>query len=187
MLAPAELLRFPIHFAGAHGGYWEHPGPAISCLLVAAIAFFSRLPLVRRQVLVFSAVSAAGWIVLLGGVSPHYVIALAGLWTAACVGVLDGMPGRSAQVLRNALALCVFYQALVAMVAVLIGWGPRDVAFGIITKRYYLTSGLEPRKVHYPVRKIVEERIPQRGVVYADIRYEVDEAVRDRAFGEGEE
>jgi hypothetical protein len=25
----------------------------------------------------------------------------------------------------------------------------------------------------------------RRGVVYADIRYEVDEAIRDQAFGEG--
>lgn len=166
LLSPAELLKYPIIFAGAHGGYWEHPGPAIPALLLVAVFLFGRSAAPVQRILLFAGGSFGAWMIFCGGISPHYVIALAGLWTGACVGALGAVEGGSAGLLRNLLSLCVFYQALVALVAVLIGWGPRDIVFGIVTEDYYLGNGLEPLRVHYPLRKEIERRLPGRGTVY---------------------
>jgi len=63
---------------------------------------------------------------------------------------------------------------------------PRIEALGAIyptliaDNRRLQTVGLEPWRAE-------QEERARRGVVYADIRYRVDEAVRDQAFGEPEE
>ncbi len=159
------LMSFPNIFAGAHGGFWEHPGPAIPCLLLAAVVYFSRMPVNVRRLLLFCAGSAGTWFLFWGATSPHYIMGLCGLWTAAFIGTLVALPPATGLILRNLLAFLVFYQALVSLVAGTYRWGPRDVALGIISKPYYLTH-LPPTGVHYPIRKELERRYPDRGTVY---------------------
>jgi hypothetical protein len=64
------------------------------------------------------------------------------------------------------LQFTVFVQALLSVVAMTYGFGARDVAFGIISRDYYLTEGLKPRPVHYTARREMDERFPVRGKVY---------------------
>jgi len=89
-----------------------------------------------------------------------------GLWTAAFIAVVVSLPEVTGLLLRNLLAFLVFYQALVSLVAATIGWGPRDIAFGMISRDFYLTNGFEPKGIHYPIRKDLERRVPRRNGVY---------------------
>lgn len=163
---PRLLLRYPVEFAGSHGGFWEHPGPAIPAMLLAMLVYAGRLPEGVNQLLLFAIGSVGGWFLFCGGVSPHYIMSIAGLWTAGAIGVLPALPGWPRRVLWNALTFCVFLQAILSFVAATFRFGPRDVAMGMVTTDYYLANGLEPKRVHYPIRRELERIAPNRGTVY---------------------
>ncbi|MEK7767081.1 MAG: hypothetical protein AAB368_12665, partial [bacterium] len=67
LAAPEELLRYPVQFAGAHAGFWEHPGPALPALILAAVLFSSTLASAAVQLLLFGVGSAGAWLLLFGG------------------------------------------------------------------------------------------------------------------------
>jgi len=164
--APRLLLQYPTVFAGAHGGFWEHPGPAISAMLIAILVYAGRLPDRVNQLLLFAIGSVGGWFLFCGGVSPHYIMAIAGIWTAAAIGVLPSLPALPRRVLWNLLVFCVFLQTLLSFVAATFRFGPRDEAMGAVTPAYYLANGLEPKQAHYPIRRELERLAPHRGTVY---------------------
>jgi hypothetical protein len=163
---PDTLLWVPVNFMGAHGGFWEHPGPALPVLALPAVLYFDALAPAVRMLVAFSAGSAVLWFTLFGGISPHYVMGLAGLWTTGLVGVLGALTGVHRVLVRNVLCFTVFVLALLSFIAGTFRFGPRDVAFGIVTPEYYLHYGLPPRSVHYPLRQDLERAAPHRGTVY---------------------
>ncbi len=163
---PGRLLAYPVIFAGAHEGFWEHPGPAIVCLLPAAILAGRGMSAGVRSLLLYGAGSAAAWIVFFGAASPHYVSGFFGIWTLALVGSLESMPGGGSLLLFNLLRFTAFFQALICVVAMVMRFGPVYVAFGAVSPEYYLSEGLAPEGVHYPIRKSLEREFPGRGTVY---------------------
>lgn len=166
LASPDRLLRFPLNFMGAHGGFWEHPGPAIPVLALPAALAFTLLPAVVRRLTTFAAASLGCWVILFGGVSPHYVMAAAGVWTVGLLGVLPSMAPRPRAVVRACLEVSVFVAALLSVSAGLYRFGPRDVVFGVISRDAYLTASLEPRGCHYPLRRDLDRVAPGRGTVY---------------------
>jgi len=166
LTSPDRIFSFPITLMGGPFGYWEHPGPAISALLLAALAYLGATTPEVRMLLAFSAGSAGLWVLMFGGVSPHYVIGMVGVWTVALIGVLPALDNGKRTALRNLLSLTVFVQALLTMAAGVIMFGPRDFAFGTVTKDHYLAEGMVPRQVRYPVWKELEAAFPGRGTVY---------------------
>lgn len=163
---PDTLLWVPVNFMGAHGGFWEHPGPAIAALALPAVLYFDSLAPAVRMLAAFAAGSAVIWFTVFGGISPHYVMGLAGLWTTGLVGVLGTLPAAHRMVVRNVLACTVFVAALLSFIAGTFRFGPRDVAFGIVSTDYYLRYGLPPRQVNFPLRQELERVAPHRGRVY---------------------
>ena len=162
---PEILLQFPVNMAGAHGGFWEHPGPVVPALL-PLLLYYDRFAPGARQLLMFFAGSFGVWFTVFGGQSPHYIAGLAGLWTAGLVGAAAELPAASAILLRNVFSFTVFLQALVTVVAVVTMFGPRDVAMGAMSREYYLDHSLAPPGIHQPIRRALAEKFPQRGTVY---------------------
>ena len=164
---PGRLFSWPADFSGAHSGFWEHPGPAIPALVPAAVFAFTGLASPLRRLLLFSAGSAGAWLLLFGGVSPHYISGFAGVWAAALVGVLGALPGHARILMTGTLRFTVFFQALISVVAMTYGFGPRDVALGTMGRDEYLMKGLYPAPAHYLARRELEARAPGRGTVWA--------------------
>ena len=164
--SPDRLLIFPFIFSGGHEGFWEHPGPVISALIPLSILVFRNASDAVRVALLYAAGSALAWMVIVGGVSPHYVGALTPLWALALAGGLLGSGLRKWRIISWFLAFSILFQSLIAVVVVVKGWFPATVAMGELPEDYYLQRFSIPVDINYPIRKRLEEVRPHRGTTY---------------------
>lgn len=163
---PGSFFCLPIVFAGAHEGFWEHPGPALACLFPLILLPGRRLASAERRIFHFAVGSAGAWVILFGAASPHYVAGLYGGWTLGGLVLLGRTPRIASEVVGNLFRYCVFVQALLAVSAAAQRFQPRDVALGIVTPDRHLEEVLLPRAVHFRIRSALEKAAPSRGVVY---------------------
>jgi hypothetical protein len=163
---PAELFSYPIVFSGSHGGFWEHPGPALVCLLPVMVVGWKSIAPLNRSLLWFFGGSVGFWLVFFGGVSPHYIVAYGGIWCAIFLSAVPALPGAVQSVAMNLLMFTAFYQALMMLSTSTTGFFPRDVAVGAMSREQYLDVAVVSKRIYRPVRRAIEERLPGRGVVY---------------------
>ena len=164
---PAFLFSYPFIFSGSHGGFWEHPGPALVCLLPVVVLTWRKLSAASVSLLWFFGGSVGFWMLFFGGVSPHYIVAYGGIWCAAFLSMIWALPSGVRLLSLNVLTIVSFYQALMMLSASTTGFFPRDVAFGIMTREQYLDVAVVSKRIYRPIRKAIEDSIPDRGVVYS--------------------
>ena len=163
---PAKLFSYPIIFSGSHGGFWEHPGPALVCLLPVLAVVWKSIPVLVGSLLWFFAGSVGFWMVFFGGVSPHYIVAYGGIWCAAFLLPVRLLSPLSRLFTLNVLRFIAFYQALMMLSASTTGFFPRDAAFGIMDREQYLDVAVVSKRIYRPIRRALEGKFPGRGVVY---------------------
>jgi len=163
---PAALFSYPMIFSGSHGGFWEHPGPALACLLPVVAVAWKNISAHTASLLWFFAGSVGFWLVFFGGVSPHYIVAYGGVWCAALLLLVRSLPDPPRLVALNALKVVAFYQALTMLSASTTGFFPRDAAFGVMSQEQYIEVAVVSKRIYRPIRRALEAKFPDRGVVY---------------------